>query len=203
MVNVYILLVLYWIIYFIIHSMFASLWIKDLFKKNLPVLSRYYRLIYVIFSFLLLSGIFISGSHISPEYLFEKSDYSMILGLILTASGFIVFREGLKLYNLRAFLGLGYNKDQYGIIPPLKTDGLLKYSRHPLYASSIIIIIGYFLFNPTISILLSTITLILYFIIGIQFEERRLLREYGDTYSQYIKETPMLFPGIKYFLNHH
>ncbi len=201
MVNVYIQLTLYWVIYFIIHSIFASIWVKDLFRRHLPVLFRYYRLIYVAFSFLLLVPILLAEFLRPTEYIFERSNFTTITGLILAVNGLLIFYISLKLYDLTAFLGLDYNKESDENILPLKTDGLLRYSRHPLYASSIMIIIGYILINPTISTLVSAFMLILYFIVGIQFEERKLIREYSDTYRKYMKETPMLFPGIKFLTN--
>jgi protein-S-isoprenylcysteine O-methyltransferase Ste14 len=36
----------------------------------------------------------------------------------------------------------------------------------------------------------------LYILIGIQFEERKLLAEFGENYTRYRKLTPLLIPGL-------
>jgi len=197
--NPYAQLIGYWLLYFIIHSLFASVWMKNLFRKFAPSVFRYFRLIYVIFSFLLLSPVLLFGILIPSEYIYEVSDFSQIAGLIIFVGGFIVFLAGLRLYDLKIFLGLDYG-DNERTIPPLRTDGLLKYSRHPLYAASICMIIGYFFYSPTYGILITDVMLIFYFIIGIQFEEKKLLREHGETYKMYKRNTPMLFPGILFLI---
>ena len=38
-----------------------------------------------------------------------------------------------------------------------------------------------------------------YLIVGAMFEERKLLREYGQEYARYRSQTPMLVPGLKFF----
>ena len=38
----------------------------------------------------------------------------------------------------------------------------------------------------------------LYFITGAVFEERKLLKAFGRTYSNYRKRTPMLVPGMRF-----
>jgi protein-S-isoprenylcysteine O-methyltransferase Ste14 len=37
----------------------------------------------------------------------------------------------------------------------------------------------------------------LYFVIGAVFEERKLVREFGQAYVEYRQRTPMLVPGMK------
>jgi protein-S-isoprenylcysteine O-methyltransferase Ste14 len=36
-----------------------------------------------------------------------------------------------------------------------------------------------------------------YVFIGAYFEERKLLLEFGESYAEYRKRTPMLIPGLK------
>lgn len=197
--NPYVQLIGYWLLYFIIHSLFASLWIKNLFEKYLPAVFRYFRLVYVIFSFVLLFPVLLFGILIPSEFIYQGSEFSMIAGFIFGISGFIIFLAGLRLYDLKMFLGLDY-KDKKNSSPPIRTDGLLKYSRHPLYAAAIFMIIGNFLYSPTYGMLITSVMLILYFIIGLQFEEKKLIREHGEIYENYKRESPMLFPGIKFLI---
>jgi protein-S-isoprenylcysteine O-methyltransferase Ste14 len=36
----------------------------------------------------------------------------------------------------------------------------------------------------------------IYILIGTYFEERKLLREFGEEYAKYRQNTPMLIPGL-------
>jgi protein-S-isoprenylcysteine O-methyltransferase Ste14 len=38
----------------------------------------------------------------------------------------------------------------------------------------------------------------IYIFIGAYFEERKLLREYGEVYAEYKSRTPMLIPWLKF-----
>jgi protein-S-isoprenylcysteine O-methyltransferase Ste14 len=37
----------------------------------------------------------------------------------------------------------------------------------------------------------------IYILVGAYFEERKLLVEFGDAYSEYRQRTPMLIPGLR------
>ena len=45
------------------------------------------------------------------------------------------------------------------------------------------------------------LALTLYVLVGIIFEERKLLREYGQDYANYRAVTPMLIPGLNFLWN--
>lgn len=76
--------------------------------------------------------------------------------------------------------------------PPFKTPALYKIVRHPLYLGFIIA----FWSTPrmTLGHLLFAAVCTAYIVVAIQFEERDLMRFYGDTYTRYRKEVSMLFP---------
>ena len=95
-----------------------------------------------------------------------------------------------KSYDTKAFLGIGSMEKE----EDFRTDGLLQHVRHPLYSGLILLLIGYFFFNPITSTGFSGGMMILYIIIGIQFEERKLIKRFGDKYIVYKKKTPMLIP---------
>jgi len=77
---------------------------------------------------------------------------------------------------------------------PFTIPFLYKMVRHPLYLGLIIA----FWSAPlmTLSHFVFSFGMTAYIFIGIHFEERSLVDRFGDTYVQYQKDTPKLFPRI-------
>lgn len=81
-------------------------------------------------------------------------------------------------------------------IPPnFKTPALHKYVRHPIMTSLIIA----FWATPrmTIGHLMLAIGMTFYVVVGTAFEERDLIKTYGDAYEKYRRQVPMLLPLLK------
>ncbi len=86
-------------------------------------------------------------------------------------------------------------KGKVGARSNLKTPGLYQLVRHPLY-------LGFFiLFWSSASLsfghLIFSLGMTVYIYIGIYFEEKDLVRTYGNDYISYSKETPELLPNWK------
>jgi protein-S-isoprenylcysteine O-methyltransferase Ste14 len=81
----------------------------------------------------------------------------------------------------------------------LITGGLYRMVRHPLYTFSLLIL--WLSPSMTVNSFVVYIALTTYVLIGIIFEERKLLREYGNDYANYKLTTPMLLPGLKWVRN--
>jgi protein-S-isoprenylcysteine O-methyltransferase Ste14 len=137
-----------------------------------------YRLIYVIIATFLLIAILMFSSMIDSGFLYYPNNILKLIGLLLAGWGLVISKVAFKSYDTKAFLGLGslHPEDEF------RTDGLLKKVRHPLYSGSILLLTGYFLFSPKISVLISVSMMIIYFLVGIQFEEKKLAKVFGEKY---------------------
>lgn len=77
----------------------------------------------------------------------------------------------------------------------LVITGLYRHMRHPLYTFGLLFI--WLTPMMTVNMLVVYISSTLYIIIGAYFEERKLLREFGDAYAEYQSNTPMLIPKLR------
>jgi protein-S-isoprenylcysteine O-methyltransferase Ste14 len=71
--------------------------------------------------------------------------------------------------------------------------------RHPFYTFFLL----FLWLTPamTVNLLVVYFALTVYIHIGIYFEERKLLRDFGEQYAEYRVVTPMLFPMPKFARN--
>ena len=81
----------------------------------------------------------------------------------------------------------------------LVTKGFYRYIRHPLYTFGLL----FLWLSPVVTInsFVLYVFLTIYILVGAHFEERKLLREFGQEYVDYKAATPMLIPGLKFGRN--
>lgn len=81
--------------------------------------------------------------------------------------------------------------------PAFRTPFLYRIVRHPMQLGVLLA----FWAAPTMSAgrLLFAAGMTAYILIGLRFEERDLLRRFGDRYRTYQAQTPMLIPGLRFF----
>jgi len=193
MLKVYLVLVIYWIIYFFLHSYLASEAVKNWFKKALNEGFKYYRLGYNLISTVGLMTVLLMNASIVPIYLIEGNGWTKFGGLVLASWGVIIIRLAFKHYDANEFLGLRQLK-MTNNVSKLNIKGPSKYVRHPLYSATILIIIGFWLFAPTVANFVTAGCIVVYLGVGIWLEEKKLVKEYGQDYLEYRKKVPMLFP---------
>ena len=86
-------------------------------------------------------------------------------------------------------------KDQKEPKSSFQIRGFYKFVRHPIQAGTILGIWA----TPQMSLghLLFAIIFTIYIMIGLYFEERDLIKEFGKKYEEYRARVPMLFPFLK------
>ena len=175
-----------WVIYFLLHSVFAARRVK----ARIQHLGRFYRLIYSTFATVGLVALLMFGGSFESAKLFESSDMVRYLSLMFTTFGVMTMQLAFRQYRLKSFLGFAEEKDE------LKIEGILRHVRHPIYSGLILVTIGFLLFIPTMATAVSCLCILLYLPIGIYLEEKKLLETFGEAYVHYCEQVPSLFPRI-------
>lgn len=195
-----IVLVLLFSLYGFIHSILASQRVKLLFKKTFGKLIAFYRLIFNLFAFVGLYLIWDLAPHPSlPIYkLPQPYDYLVLIPQFIALIGiiwcfkYVCFKEFLGLTQIDRYLKNEYSDDELDENYNLRIEGPYKYSRHPIYFFSII----FLLFRAEMDLFYLTmfISFTAYFYLGSYYEEKKMVRLFGDDYRNYQKKVPRIFP---------
>jgi protein-S-isoprenylcysteine O-methyltransferase Ste14 len=178
-----------------IHSLLASLSFKDFLGRTLgDKFMKPYRLLYNIFAVLSISPVLYLMVVLPDEVLYQVPppwSYFMRLGQGLSV--FLLFVAVLQT-DVLSFAGLRQLIEEERTAK-LVTHGLYHFVRHPLYTFSLLIL--WLSPKATSNSFIVYLALTLYVLVGAFFEERKLLRQFGQEYEDYRSVTPMLMPGLK------
>ena len=186
----------------VLHSVMASLDFKHRLVKIIGDKIAFYRLFFNFFSTVLFFAIL---------FLIPKSDklvyevaypFDMVIfavqvlsfiGLVWTAKSF----DGLEFIGVKQVVR--YFKGTYKIedldeSPDFRISGAFKCCRHPVYFFSILFIGARPYMDVTYLVLFISGTI--YFVVGAFFEEKKLIKIYGDVYLRYKKTKPMFLPAF-------
>lgn len=177
-----------------IHTLTASLAFKEkaarLFGRGFM---RLYRLLYNGFALLTFLPVMALAAMPPHRVLYAvPAPWNFVMGAGQGVAAFLALLAVLQTDALH-FAGLRqiFVEDGKG---NLVTGGLYKIVRHPIYTFSLLFL--WLAPVMTDKTLVFYIGVSLYFIVGAYFEERKLLREFGGEYADYMKSTPMLAPGL-------
>lgn len=186
----YFWLVFLWMLYFVHHSTFATNRVKSkLYEAGFSY--KIQRIVYSTFSLVGLFGLLLYNGLLGGERLLSDGRLVKGFGLFLATGGVFIIRSAFRAYSLRSFLGMKESERE------LRTDGILKFIRHPLYTATILIFLGFFAYDSRLASLISVLCVLIYLPIGIWLEEKKLFAEYGKKYEKYASQVPMLFPNFK------
>ena len=179
------------------HSVMARKWFKDAWTRIVP--KPLERSTYVLFSSVALILLFILWQPLGGViWSVEDPAGRMVLrGLFAFGFGLVLYSTFLinhfDLFGLRQVWKylLGQPYTYLGFTTP----GPYRMVRHPLYVGWLFA----FWATPlmTSAHLLFALATTAYILLAIQFEERDLVREHGETYEAYRKSVPMLVPSLR------
>ena len=185
-------------VYGMVHSWLASLQAKALAQRSLgATAARGYRLAYNIFAVVTLLPVLALPALLSDRALYAIPAPWVYLTLALQGLAIAALAVGVMQTGAWSFLGLEQLfAPTPGGKPRLVVKGLYRWVRHPLYTAGLVFI--WLVPVMSANLLALNIGLTLYLVVGAYFEERKLLREYGEAYAEYQRRTPMLVPGANW-----
>lgn len=184
-------------IYGAIHSWLASNQAKALARRWFgEAAERGYRLAYNLFAGITLLPVLALVALLPDRWLYLLPAPWLWAALAVQGLALAALVVGLRQTGAWSFLGIEQLfHSQSNSNSKLVVRGLYRWVRHPLYTAGL----AFIWFSPlmTMNLLVLNVGLTIYIVIGALFEERKLLREFGEAYAEYQRRTPMLIPGLR------
>jgi protein-S-isoprenylcysteine O-methyltransferase Ste14 len=176
------------------HSVMARQWFKRSWTRIVPAPVE--RSTYVLLASLILALLFWQWQPMGPIVwdVRNATGRTLLQALFWIGWGGVLFSTYLvdhfALFGLKQVYNYLKGRDEVAV--PFKSPALYKMVRHPLYLGFIIA----FWSTPrmTFGHLFFAVMTTAYILVAIQFEERDLIRSYGDTYRVYRRKVSMLIP---------
>jgi protein-S-isoprenylcysteine O-methyltransferase Ste14 len=188
------LLLIFWIAYCTLHSVFADIHFKNQIQRFMGLWFKYYRPLYSIFAAITLILILWFQFSFYSWWLFKPTFFLYTVAVIIAFAGFCIMLICINkyFYELSGLQAIQHSK----VKNTLQQSGLHKYVRHPLYLGTLLFIWGLFFNFPLVSNLIAVTIITTYVLIGIKLEEKKLYLEYCESYIKYSKNVPKLIPHI-------
>lgn len=189
--NNHLILALFWVVYYGFHSALATKRAKRILGDASPALQANYRLLYSLFSAVNFALLFWFQSMLASSLLFLPSLSHFTLAIIFALGGIVVSIMAIRQYPLRFWFS-----ESTAAGGELVESGLNRVVRHPIYSGFLLLILAYSLWQPYFKhVLFFTITL-LYVLVSIRWEEKKLIEQYGNAYLDYRKRVKALIPYV-------
>lgn len=190
---------MFWLVFAIlvwgvVHSITASLGFKESLRRTFGVgFMKYYRLLYNVFSAVSFAPILYLMVALPTRGLYQIPSpwsYLMLAGQGLSA---LLLLLAVLQTDTLSFVGLRqlFEQEKPG---KLIKSGFYRSMRHPLYTFSLLFL--WLSPNMTVNSFIVYLSLTVYILVGAYFEERKLLREFGQEYADYKAVTPMIIPRL-------
>ena len=185
---------LYWLAYFLIHSLLASLAIKRWAARRWPRRMPLYRLAYNGTALLLLvpAPVLLYLFRGSPIWQWTGGWWWLAQGL--AAAALLLFFHSARFYDTAEFTGLRQWRDGERRVEDqerFRVSPYHRFVRHPWYALGLVLV---WTREMDGAMLISACAITLYFLIGLRLEERKLICYHGARYRSYREKVPALVP---------
>jgi protein-S-isoprenylcysteine O-methyltransferase Ste14 len=195
------LLALAWVLYFLIHSLLASLRVKLSIARRLPSVMPWYRLLFnLLASILIMAPLYMLWLYRSaPLWQWQGGMAWLAYGLMLLALVGFVWSMGY--YDSREFLGirqLQRRQKDANDREQLRISPLHRFVRHPWYSLGLVLI---WTQDMDPARLVSALAVTGYLVLGSRLEEAKLLYYHGDRYRRYRQSVPGIIPRPWRFLS--
>ena len=190
------LLILLWLAWCCLHSLLITATVRRWVAARGGAWLAYFRLGYVFCSLVTLLPLLYYTHTLPQRQVFTPANWLLVLQGLLFLYALILFIGGLRVYDLRVFIGVQQWRDyQAGRTSPPPTfmqTGILRQVRHPWYGGGLALL--WSLPNFTDVALVTRTILSCYLIVGTLLEERKLKSVLGQSYQDYCRQVPMLLP---------
>lgn len=183
-----------------LHSVLISPTVTGFIENRSGAAFRFHRIAYNVFALATLIPLVLYERSLAGSTLFSWSGLLRVPQLILLGAAAVLFIGGGLRFDLRHFIGVrqlrraGPGSDP-GSGARLETGGMLGRTRHPWYAGALLLLWAR---SVDAADLVVNVVLTLYLVIGTHLEERKLVREFGESYRDYQRRVPMFFPtGVR------
>lgn len=183
-----------WLAYFALHSWLASLTFKRWVAARWPGFMPAYRLAFNLLALLLLAPILLFTYALPGPWLWRWEGAWGLLANGFTLLALVGVAASSRGYDMAEFIGwrqwrgqIKTAEDQEGF----RISTFHRFVRHPWYFCALILVWSRDM-NP--AILLSSVMLSAYFVIGSRLEERKLVALHGNLYRRYMRHVAGLFP---------
>ena len=186
-----------WFLFAAVHSSLARPTVQITIESYL---THWYRLSYNLLAVLTILMVLFTGTKWISTSTLSVFDDSVLwfvsYGIMLI--GYIVFIAAFTSYDMGRFVGITQiiNRERVSTASSesLLQEGLNRWARHPLYTGAFLILWGgaHSWFD-----IWTAFWGTLYLLIGTKYEERKLIKIYGDEYRNYQKHVPRYFPTPK------
>lgn len=194
------LLALAWIGYCGLHSLLASLSIKDWVMRRWPSQSHHYRLAYNLLAVGLLIPLLLATELAADDWLWRwQGVWAWVAGgvTVLVVGGFL---WSSRAYDMKVFMGIsnaisnepGADSQRFGLSP------LHRFVRHPWYFLGLVWL---WTRDMDSARLVAALIISAYLWLGSRLEERKLISELGPIYGEYRARVPGLLPRPWQWLN--
>lgn len=183
-----------WLVYFALHSLCASLGLKQWVAERHPRFMPAYRMAYNALAVaLLIPPLSLTISYSGP-WLWRWQGTGLWIANGLALLAIIGVFWSLRYYDGQEFLGLRQwrlrqesplDQERFHVSP------LHRYVRHPWYFLALLIL---WTRDMNAAWLITVSLATLYFIVGSRLEEAKLIRYHGDVYKTYRRMVPGLIP---------